>query len=335
MSKLSEFYALRDSLANDSEVTDTQWNELEQKLIREEILPEVQEQLKCILSRVQSSLSIHVDYTPNENLAISCTPHCIQTSLSMCPNSSKSIDHPTVEVPVVEKVITEEPVETEDDTDDSEDAITRGPRQYFSVRLNGKMVEGKNGAQILARTIQQIGYKRVAALGIMFGDGKYNLVDRNQRTDDGLKWQQPMGEWFIYSNMSNPRKIAILQEIAQKLDLDMQVTPLEQDDTEEPPQLTPKTGSTNPQADKFRSYLDGNIASSTVRSYMSAMDVIGDYIHNEVDNTVRSVYDITDQHLMELCLEMLQQSPDFTEENNRRHNQLSATIGKYIKFLGL
>lgn len=100
---------------------------------------------------------------------------------------------------------------------------TRGHVKKFEVRLGGKVVEGKDGAGILSEAIRQIGYERVAALNIMFVKGAYNLVDRCKRTDQNKLWQRQSGDWYIYTNTSNPTKADNLAEIAQRLGLDMQI----------------------------------------------------------------------------------------------------------------
>lgn len=69
-------------------------------------------------------------------------------------------------------------------TDELEEKhITRGARKKFKVILNGKEIEGEDGATILANTIRLIGFRRVAAMNIMFARGQYNLVDRRKRPD--------------------------------------------------------------------------------------------------------------------------------------------------------
>lgn len=88
-----------------------------------------------------------------------------------------------------------------------------------------------------------------------------------------------------------------------------------------------------PQEQAFAKFLNKSIASSTVNSYLNGMTVLSEYIHDHVDSSIVSIYDITDAHLMQLCSEMLGQTEAYVTENERRHHQLSAALNKYLKFL--
>ena len=56
MSKLTDFYIHKASLQKEGKPIDPQWEMLEDKLLKEELLPELIEQLKTVLSKVKSPL---------------------------------------------------------------------------------------------------------------------------------------------------------------------------------------------------------------------------------------------------------------------------------------
>lgn len=107
--------------------------------------------------------------------------------------------------------------------DEENQKSTRGPVKKFEVHLDGKVVDGKDVAGILAETIKRIGFERVAALNIMFAKGKYNLADRRKRTDGNNRWQREIDGWYIYANTNTLTKADNLAKIAQRLNLDMEI----------------------------------------------------------------------------------------------------------------
>ncbi len=252
MSKLDEFYALRDSLLTGNELNDENWKAVEQSLIGQEIVPEIVEALRTILTKVKSPLSVHIDYEPNDRLSVSVTPYLLSkkivTTLSQKEDKSHSIRQdapqtetvneqteslPTEEAPT-EKGANEsaqtgsastEKTPTEKTSGGSGTSDTQRRRKVdFSVRLNGQEVQGKNAAMVMVNTIQQIGFERVAELRFLFGNGQYNLVDTKKRTDGDHKWQHQVGKWYVYVNSNTPTKVNTLREIAKKLNLDLVVT---------------------------------------------------------------------------------------------------------------
>jgi hypothetical protein len=82
MSKLTDFYAHKASLQEEGKPIDPQWELLEEQLIREELLPELAEQLRTVLSKVKSPLMFSGSYDPNGCLSISFTRCCMQVSTS-------------------------------------------------------------------------------------------------------------------------------------------------------------------------------------------------------------------------------------------------------------
>lgn len=222
MGKLQEYYRLFDMFKG--KLNDDQkriLEGLEDQLIAEEILPAISESVAPVLSALRRPLTLVVDYDPEGGITVKTT----RGEVVVKENTAKKY-----EIPNTKKVVKVSELEDNPDNHEPEPAdeegpkYSRGPKVKFEVRLNGQVVEGKDGAGILAETIRQIGYERVAALNIMFVKGKYNLVDKRKRTDQNKLWQRKSGEWYIYTNTSNPTKAENLAEIATRLGIDMQIT---------------------------------------------------------------------------------------------------------------
>lgn len=222
MGKLQEYYRLFDMFRgklNDEQKSILEG--LEDQLIAEEILPAISKSVAPVLGSLRRPLTLVVDYDPEGGITV-------KTTRGEVVVKEKTVKK--YQIPSTNKVVTvgetdesskrEEP---EEDTSVETPKFTRGPRVKFEVRLNGKIVEGKDGAGILVEAIRRIGYERVAALNIMFVKGTYNLVDKRKRLDQNKLWQRQSGDWYIYTNTSNPTKAENLAEIAERLDLDMQI----------------------------------------------------------------------------------------------------------------
>lgn len=222
MGKLKDYYRLFDMF--NGKLTDEQkkiLEGLEDQLIAEEILPAISESVAPVLGALRRPLTLVVDYDPEGGIVVKTT----RGEVVVKEHTAKKYQIPTTQK-VVTVSETDDVPETQEETDSTLETTkyTRGPIKKFEVRLNGKVVEGKDGAGILAEAIRQIGYERVAALNIMFVKGAYNLVDRRKRTDQNKIWQRKSEGWYIYTNTANPTKAENLAEIAERLGIDMEIT---------------------------------------------------------------------------------------------------------------
>ena len=222
MGKLQEYYRLFDMFRgklNDEQKSILEG--LEDQLIAEEILPAISKSVAPVLGSLRRPLTLVVDYDPEGGITVKTTRGEVVVKEKtvkkyQIPSTNKMVTvGETDEISKTENSEEDTPVETP--------RFTRGPRVKFEVRLNGKSVEGKDGAGILVEAIRRIGYERVAALNIMFVKGAYNLVDKRKRLDQNKLWQRQSEDWYIYTNTSNPTKAENLAEIAERLGLDMQI----------------------------------------------------------------------------------------------------------------
>ncbi len=75
--------------------------------------------------------------------------------------------------------------------------------------------------QEFLKAIPKIGLDEVAKVGIMFKG--YNLVDTRQRTDKGRVWQKQVGNYFVYSYLSNGEKLKCLTKINNYYNLGLKI----------------------------------------------------------------------------------------------------------------
>lgn len=82
---------------------------------------------------------------------------------------------------------------------------------------DGTIFDDDKAISTFVKTIQKIGFDKVAKVGIMFMG--YNLVDTRQRTDKGRTWQKQVGNYFVYSYLSNGEKLKCLNRISNYYNL--------------------------------------------------------------------------------------------------------------------
>jgi len=70
MSKLTDFYIHKASLQEKGKTIDPQWEMLEDQLLKEELLPELIEQMKMVFAKVKSPLMFSGSYDPNGCLSV-------------------------------------------------------------------------------------------------------------------------------------------------------------------------------------------------------------------------------------------------------------------------
>lgn len=139
MSKLSDFYAQRQELLKDNGQIEIEDNlvALEEKLLREELMPTVGQTLLSLLRDIKTPLSISINYMPDGKLAMSFVRNSLMISLT-----DKAVETSAV-------IVDPKPVETETDrieeneilgADDMEvDIEEREESSVIAVFQDGKM----------------------------------------------------------------------------------------------------------------------------------------------------------------------------------------------------
>ena len=217
MATLKELYttlkSLRDmNLPIDDKLTDAA-DKLEEKIIKEEILPALSENIEPQLSEIQRDLALVVEYHPGEPISV---------ALSRKAKISDFIDAkpltPYASTPVKSGIAPEKPVPHEPTK--KVDNPTKGLKVTFP---NGRIVWHTSAIDTLIETLRIIGFERVSQLTNTMHAG-YPLVSHLMRPyTPGKAWQHECDGWYIYSNTNNAQKISDLRKISDFYHLNLRI----------------------------------------------------------------------------------------------------------------
>lgn len=223
MTKLSEFYSQRKALSEDkgpSLMHELAWEATEEKLIREEVLPELLQRIAPVLSEVESPLSLHIDYQPDGNLSVS-----FNRNTAHMPISVEQIENESLET------ITDD--ETEDITDNVEDEEQNDSEQDSSkskrtkIRITtpeGKVIFYNTVWYTLRDVILYAGIGRVQALGILAVEKSGIPLIANTRTEKYANAQHEIAAGvYLFTNTNTPTKLKEITDISNKLNLNFKI----------------------------------------------------------------------------------------------------------------
>ena len=191
-----------------------QINEIEEGIIRNEILPAMSKDIEPRLSAIKRDLVLVVEYHPGQPISV---------ALSRKMKINQITDAKTI-TPVQEKV--GEPVVSTKKSSTVEPHVptkqvvnhTKGLRVQFP---DGTVICRTTAIETLKASLRRIGLQRVHDLNIQHSG--YNLVSKQKRPSDGQIWQHELDGWYIYSNTTNLVKINDLRFISDKLHLGLKV----------------------------------------------------------------------------------------------------------------
>ena len=178
-----------------------QVSELEEDIIKKEILPIVTQNIEPALKQVQRELVLVVDYHPGEPISV---------SLSRKTNIAELIDA---------KLLEQDPqVEHCDGTKRNKRVEHINAKSVLRVTFpDGTVMEDKKAKITFTRTIQKIGLMRVRNLGIAFCGVPIvsNTLDKKYG-----KTQVPVeGGLYVLTHSSTHDKKKVLDRISQELGL--------------------------------------------------------------------------------------------------------------------
>ena len=190
-----------------------QVEELEEGIIKEEILPALGNDIAPRLEPIKRDLVLVVEYHPGEPISVALSRKTkiseIMDAKTLTPRSStpvKSEEEPT-------EVEPHEPTKHIENT-------TKGMRVTFP---DGTVIWHRQAIDTFIEALRKIGLERIPAVGIEHGNG-YNIVSRDKRpTVPGRIWQHECDGWYIYSNISNEKKAEDLQCISDYYRLGLKI----------------------------------------------------------------------------------------------------------------
>lgn len=185
---------------------------LEEKIIKEEILPALSQNIEPQLSEIQRDLVLVVEYHPGEPLSVALSRKAkiseIIDAKTLTPKSSKPVSS-TEKPATVEPHIPTKHVENP----------TKGLCVTFP---DGTVIWHKAAINTFVDALRKIGFDRIPQVGIEHGG--YNLVSKDKRlVVPGRVWQHEVEGWYVYSNISNDTKADDLKRISEFFNLGIKV----------------------------------------------------------------------------------------------------------------
>lgn len=190
-----------------------QVEELEEGIIKEEILPALGNDIAPRLEPIKRDLVLVVEYHPGEPISVALSRKTriseIMGAKTLTPRSSTPVKS---DVEPAEK----EPHEPKKHIENA----TKGMRVIFP---DGTVIWHRQAIDTFVDALKKIGFERIPVIGIKHGNG-YNLVGKEKRpTVPGRIWQHECDGWYIYSNISNETKADDLRQISDYYHLNLKI----------------------------------------------------------------------------------------------------------------
>lgn len=207
MATLKELYttlkSLRDLNLPVDEKLEKAAEELEERIIKEEILPSLSENVEPLLSEIQRNLVLVVEYHPGEPISV---------AISRKVNISEMVDAKPL-IPKISTPVTSTQKQEADEPHEPSKHI-ENPTKGLRVRFpDGTVICHKAAISTFTDTLRKIGLERIPIVGIEHGG--YNLVGKDLRpVVAGRVWQHKVDGWYVYSNISNETKADDIKRIS-------------------------------------------------------------------------------------------------------------------------
>jgi hypothetical protein len=215
MSRLSKLYEAMETLRKEglpvNEDLERKANELEEDIIKKEILPVLSRTIEPALQPVKRELVLVVDYVPGQPLSV---------HLSRKRNF-------TAELTDAKEMVLDPEVTHRNRNSRSDEKIERGPARVMSVVFpDGSVIAEKTAVETLVEVVKRIGVTKVRRVV-----EEYNLkfckvpVISNRRDAKYGRSQKDLGDgWLLITHSNNPMKKAFIEKISEVLDLGIKVT---------------------------------------------------------------------------------------------------------------
>ena len=215
MSRLNKLYEAMETLRKEGlpvdENLEKKANELEEEIIKKEILPVLGKTIEPALQPVKRELVLVVDYVPGRPLSV---------HLSRKRNFA-------AELTDAKEILLDPEVTHRSRNSNSDDKIERGPARDMSVIFpDGTVIAEKTAAETLLAVVRKIGVARVRKVV-----EEYNLkfskvpVISNRRDAKYGKSQRDLGDgWLLITHSNNPMKKAFIEKVSEILNLGIKVT---------------------------------------------------------------------------------------------------------------
>lgn len=217
MATLKELYTTLKSLRDMNLPVDDKLlkaaDNLEEKIIKEEILPALSQNIEPQLSEIQRDLVLVVEYHPGEPLNVALSRKAKISDFTDAKPMTPYISTPVKSDVAPDKIGPHEPTKKVENP-------TKGLKVTFA---DGRIVWHTMAIDTLIETLRLIGFERVSKVPNIVHAG-YSLVSREVRPKTpGKTWQHECDGWYIYSNTNNAQKIADLRTISNYFHLNLTI----------------------------------------------------------------------------------------------------------------
>lgn len=185
-------------------------NELEEELIKKEILPVLSKTIEPALQPVKRELVLVVDYVPGQPLSV---------HLSRKRNF-------TAEMPDAKEIVLDPVVEHGTRNIRTDEKITKSPASRLVVTFSdGTLVDDKTAIDTLETTIRRIGVERVRSVVEQRGLEFCHIPVISNRRDDkyGDRQRDLGGGWLLITVSNNEMKKRFLDRVSEALHLNLKV----------------------------------------------------------------------------------------------------------------
>ncbi len=179
-----------------------QTSELEQEIIKKEILPVVTERIEPIISQIQRELVLVVDYVPNEPLSVRISRKRNFTdemeTIEIVPDSK--VDH---NIGTIKR-----------------NSPVKSAKTNLRVTLpNGKVIENRFAYETLQEVVLLAGVEKVRPLGIV--QCGVPLISNTQ--DDFYNQKEIVKGMFLITHSSTGQKRQQIEKISEALNLNLKI----------------------------------------------------------------------------------------------------------------
>lgn len=217
MSRLEKLYNTMDNLhelgLTINEDLEREVNELEEEIIKKEILPILTKNIEPALQPVQRELVLVVDYMPGQPI-----------SVHLSRKRNFTADMPDAKEIVVDPEVTHLQHGSHTDEDDK---IHHGPARDMAVFFpDGKMIAEKTAAETLVKVVKKIGVARVRQV-VEDHHLKFCKVPviSNRRDAKYGSSQKDLGDgWLLITHSNNAMKKTFIEKVSEMLRLGIKVT---------------------------------------------------------------------------------------------------------------
>lgn len=180
-------------------------DELEEQLIRTEVLPALSKDIEPRLTQIQRELVLVVEFRPGEPISV---------ALSRKRNITQMLNAKRLDI--------DPSVDHKEYGPRTHSFATKGPRTGLVVyRRDGSIIQERNAAATFVKAIKEAGPLRVRGLNLKLC--KINLVSTTKDKMYGMAQHEVQPGLFVMTHCDNHHKQKRLQQISEALNLGWRV----------------------------------------------------------------------------------------------------------------